>query len=132
MNGLLLGMRGRDALPAAVDGRGVADAGGRVRARIRRRSCRMHATLGNYRELFAHAGIGRYLANSVLLATCATLLSLLFNVSAGYAFAKLRFAGRERLFKLLLGALVDSRAGRDGAAVPAAEADGPGRTRTAA
>jgi multiple sugar transport system permease protein len=65
-----------------------------------------HATLGNYRELFAHAGLGRYLANSVLLATAATLVSLVFNVSAGYAFAKLRFAGRDRIFKLLLGALV--------------------------
>jgi multiple sugar transport system permease protein len=65
-----------------------------------------HATLANYRELFAHAGLGRYLANSVLLTTVATLVSLLFNVSAGYAFAKLRFAGRERIFKLLLGALV--------------------------
>jgi len=66
----------------------------------------MHPTLDNYRELFAHAGVGRYLANSVLLAVCATLLSLLFNVSAGYAFAKLHFAGRDRLFKGLVGALV--------------------------
>src|SRR6476659_4521243 len=66
----------------------------------------MPPTLDNYRELFAHAGMGRYLANSVLLATAATLLSLLFNVSAGYAFAKLRFAGRDRLFKGLVGALV--------------------------
>ncbi|MET0203612.1 MAG: carbohydrate ABC transporter permease [Casimicrobiaceae bacterium] len=65
-----------------------------------------HPTLDNYRELFAHAGMGRYLANSVLLAVGATLLSLLFNVSAGYAFAKLRFAGRDRLFKGLVGALV--------------------------
>ena len=65
-----------------------------------------HPTLGNYRELFAHAGIGRYLANSVLLAVAATALSLVFNVMAGYAFAKLRFAGRERLFRLMLGALV--------------------------
>jgi multiple sugar transport system permease protein len=64
------------------------------------------ATFGNYRELFAHAGLGRYLANSVLLATAATMVSLVFNVSAGYAFAKLRFAGRERIFKVLLGALV--------------------------
>jgi multiple sugar transport system permease protein len=63
-------------------------------------------TLANYRELFAHAGIGRYLANSVLLAVAATLLSLLFNVTAGYAFAKLRFAGRDRIFKAMLGALV--------------------------
>jgi multiple sugar transport system permease protein len=64
------------------------------------------ATLANYRELFAHAGMGRYLANSVLLAGAATLLSVTLNVAAGYAFAKLRFAGRDRIFKLLLGALV--------------------------
>ena len=37
--------------------------------------------------------------NSLLLASAATLLSLLFNVMAGYAFAKLRFAGRERIFR---------------------------------
>lgn len=63
------------------------------------------ATLANYRELFAHAGIGRYFLNSLMVAIAATLLSLAFNVGAGYAFAKLRFRGRERLFKLLLGAL---------------------------
>jgi multiple sugar transport system permease protein len=65
-----------------------------------------HPTLANYRELFARAGMGRYLANSVLLAMAATALSLVFNVMAGYAFAKLRFRGRERLFRLMLGALV--------------------------
>lgn len=65
-----------------------------------------HPTLDAYRELFALAGIGRNFANSVLLAVAATLLSLTFNVGAGYAFAKLRFRGRERVFKLLLGALV--------------------------
>ena len=59
-------------------------------------------TLSNYRELFAHAGIGRYLLNSLFLATTVTLVSLLFNVAAGYGFAKLRFRGRDRLFKLLL------------------------------
>lgn len=64
------------------------------------------ATLASYRALFARTGMGRYFANSLLLATAATALSLLFNVSAGYAFAKLRFAGRERMFRLLLGALV--------------------------
>jgi len=65
-----------------------------------------HPTLANYRELFAHVGLGRYLANSVFLTIAATLISLAFNVAAGYAFAKLRFAGRDRIFKLLLGALV--------------------------
>lgn len=66
----------------------------------------VHASLANYRELFASRGIGRYLANSVFLASAATLASLLFNVAAGYAFAKLRFAGRDQIFRLLLGALV--------------------------
>jgi len=64
------------------------------------------ATLANYHELFERAGMGRYLFNSLLIATAITLLSLLFNLAAGYAFAKLKFAGRDRLFSTLLGALV--------------------------
>jgi multiple sugar transport system permease protein len=63
-------------------------------------------TLANYRELFARAGIGRQIANSALVATCATALSLVFNLGAGYAFAKLRFPGRDATFRTLLGALV--------------------------
>jgi multiple sugar transport system permease protein len=63
-------------------------------------------TFANYRELFAQVGMGRYLVNSVVLTMAVTLVSLLVNVAAGYAFAKLRFAGRDRIFKLLLGALV--------------------------
>jgi multiple sugar transport system permease protein len=63
-------------------------------------------TLANYRELFARQGIGRYLANSLFLSTAVTLISLLFNVVAGYGFAKLRFRGRDRIFQWLLGALV--------------------------
>jgi multiple sugar transport system permease protein len=63
-------------------------------------------SLANYRELFAGVGIGRQFVNSVAMAAGATVLSLTFNLAAGYAFAKLRFAGRERLFRMLLGALV--------------------------
>ena len=63
-------------------------------------------SLDNYRELFARAGMGRYLFNSFVIAIATTLLSLAFNVAAGYAFAKLRFAGREKVFAALLGALV--------------------------
>jgi multiple sugar transport system permease protein len=63
-------------------------------------------TLANYRILFADAGMGRYFLNSLGLALGATLLSLVFNVGAGYAFAKLHFRGRDRLFRVLLGALV--------------------------
>ncbi|MBU1324156.1 MAG: carbohydrate ABC transporter permease [Alphaproteobacteria bacterium] len=63
-------------------------------------------TLEHYRDLFVTQGMGRYMLNSLILATLATILALLFTVPAGYAFAKLRFAGRERLFQLLVAALV--------------------------
>jgi len=64
------------------------------------------ATLANYHDLFARVGLGRNFANSVLVAGAITVLSLLVNTMAGYAFAKLRFAGRERIFQVLLAALV--------------------------
>lgn len=63
-------------------------------------------TLANYRLLFGSTGMGRYLANSLGIAVLASLLSVAFNVSAGYAFAKLRFRGRDAIYRLLLGALV--------------------------
>ncbi len=63
-------------------------------------------TLANYRALFGEYGIGRYFGNSLLLATLATALALLFTVPAGYAFAKLRFRGRDSVFQMLVGALV--------------------------
>jgi len=63
-------------------------------------------TLDNYRELFERIGIGHYLVNSVIVACAITVLSLLANTMAGYAFAKLQFRGRERIFAVLLAALV--------------------------
>jgi multiple sugar transport system permease protein len=63
-------------------------------------------TLDNYRQLFANQSAGRYMLNSALIATLATLISLVLNTMAGYAFAKLRFRWRERIFRGLLGALV--------------------------
>ncbi len=63
-------------------------------------------TLDSYRELFGREGVGRYFFNSLLLAGVATAIALTFNVMAGYAFAKLKFRGRDRMFQVLLGALV--------------------------
>ncbi len=65
-----------------------------------------HATWDNYRELFLRGGMGRYLFNSLVIATVTTALSLLLNTLAGYAFAKLQFAGRESVFRALLAAVV--------------------------
>jgi multiple sugar transport system permease protein len=63
-------------------------------------------TLENYRALFTRLHLARSFANSLLLAGAATAISLVLNALAGYAFARLRFRGRDRLFRLLLAALV--------------------------
>ena len=63
-------------------------------------------TLDNYIKLFEYSSMGRNFLNSLFVASAATLLSLTFNVSAGYAFAKLEFKGRHLLFRGLLSALV--------------------------
>ena len=63
-------------------------------------------TLDNYIKLFEYSSMGRNFLNSLFVASAATLLSLTFNVSAGYAFAKLEFKGRHLLFRALLRALV--------------------------
>ena len=63
-------------------------------------------TLEHYRELVTRLHLARQAANSALLAALATAISVLTSSLAGYAFAKLRFAGRERLFRWLLVGLV--------------------------
>jgi multiple sugar transport system permease protein len=63
-------------------------------------------TLEHYRALFARLDLGRHLAISAGLALATTAIALACNTLAGYAFAKLPFRGRDRLFRLLLGALV--------------------------
>ncbi|MBB3343975.1 multiple sugar transport system permease protein [Luteimonas sp. RC10] len=63
-------------------------------------------TTANYEQLLLRGGMVGYFTNSLLVSGAITLGALLINTMAGYAFAKLRFAGRERLFQLLLAALV--------------------------
>ena len=58
-------------------------------------------TFTHYRELFTRLNLGRYLFNSTLIAVTVTAISLVVNSMAGYAFAKLRFRGRDRTFRLL-------------------------------
>jgi multiple sugar transport system permease protein len=63
-------------------------------------------TLVHYSDLFERLSIGRAFGNTLLLASTITAISLLCNSMAGYAFAKLRFRGRRRIFALLLATLV--------------------------
>jgi multiple sugar transport system permease protein len=63
-------------------------------------------TLAHYRALFTRLDLGRALLNSAGLAAVVTALALAINSLAGYAFAKLPFRGRDRLFAVMLAALV--------------------------
>jgi multiple sugar transport system permease protein len=63
-------------------------------------------TTEHYVALFTRLNLFRNLLNSLLIATVTTVVSLMLNALAGYAFAKLRFRGRDRLFALLLIGLV--------------------------
>lgn len=64
------------------------------------------ATLEHYATLFTRLELGRVTANSLGIAAAVTAVSVLFNSMAGYAFAHLPFPGRERLFRLLVAAMV--------------------------
>ena len=63
-------------------------------------------TFEHYEALFTRLNLGRYLLNSALISVVVTAISLAINSMAGYAFAKLRFRGRDRLFQFLSAALV--------------------------
>ncbi len=64
-----------------------------------------HPTLVHYRDLFGRLALGRYALNSALVATVTTLGALAINASAGYAFAKLRFRGRDATFRAMAAGL---------------------------
>ncbi len=59
-------------------------------------------TLQNYRDVFSLLPFERYLFNSVLVTTIIVCLNVVLDTAAAYAFAKLRFPGRDILFYALL------------------------------
>ncbi|WP_280449346.1 carbohydrate ABC transporter permease [Nocardia brasiliensis] len=60
----------------------------------------------NYAEVFELLPLGRMLVNTAVYAACVTAGQLFFCSLAGYAFARLRFRGREVLFVAYLGTLM--------------------------
>jgi multiple sugar transport system permease protein len=65
-----------------------------------------HPTLEHYAALTDRLHMPVYFFNSFLIASSVTLVSLLANSMAGFAFAKYRFKGRDRTFRLLLSGMV--------------------------
>ncbi len=62
--------------------------------------------LENYIEPWRNWPFGRWFANSVVIAVVSVLGTLVINLCAGYAFAKLRFPGRNILFLLIISTLM--------------------------
>jgi multiple sugar transport system permease protein len=63
-------------------------------------------TIAGYRSALLDYNFGRYMANSAILAASVTFTSVLLAALGGYAFARLRFPGRDVLFFLVLGTLM--------------------------
>jgi multiple sugar transport system permease protein len=60
----------------------------------------------NYREAWTIAPFARYFLNTAIVAASVTSISLVLNSMAAYAFARLRFRGRDALFLLLLASMM--------------------------
>ncbi len=63
-------------------------------------------TFEHYLKLFQSMNIGRYFLNSLVLAISVTLVSLLVNSMAGFAFAKYRFRAKKQIFAVLLSSMI--------------------------
>ncbi len=62
-------------------------------------------TVGNYVAAFDALPYGRVFLNTALLAGCVMLAQVLTGAAAGYAFARMRFPARDRIFSTLLALL---------------------------
>jgi multiple sugar transport system permease protein len=60
----------------------------------------------NYRDAWTTYPIGRWLLNTFLVSSIETVSTVLTSVLAGFAFARLRFWGRDQLFYLYLAAMM--------------------------
>ncbi|MFG6119348.1 carbohydrate ABC transporter permease [Thalassobacillus sp. B23F22_16] len=60
-------------------------------------------TLNNYIQIFSKEPLFlRWMFNSVFITTCMVILNIIFNSMAGYALARIKFAGRNFWFMLIL------------------------------
>ncbi len=63
-------------------------------------------TLDNYIRVWNQLPIARFFMNSILVAFGSVALNLLFTSMAAYPFAKMKFAGRDAIFYLLLATFI--------------------------
>ncbi|MFN8527142.1 MAG: carbohydrate ABC transporter permease [Anaerolineae bacterium] len=64
-----------------------------------------HPTLENFRQAWEVGQLPRGFLNSTIIAVVSTVGEVFFSTLAGFAFARMRFPGRDRIFQLLLATL---------------------------
>jgi len=64
------------------------------------------ASLQNYADVFARSDFLRFMLNSLLITGTIVAAGLLVNAMAAYAFARLRWRGRDLLFNLVLALMI--------------------------
>jgi multiple sugar transport system permease protein len=60
----------------------------------------------NYKTVLSSVNMGRYLINTGLVAVCVTLGQIVTSVLGGYAFARIKFPGRDTIFRIYLGTIM--------------------------
>ena len=60
----------------------------------------------NYGDAWESANFGRYMINTVIVGVVSTVLSLIITIFSAFAFARLKFKGRDGLFAVLLATMM--------------------------
>lgn len=63
-------------------------------------------TLQNYKNIFTQTAFLKYFINTTIIAFSGVVINLVFSSLAGYAFAKLKFKGNDKLFLFMIMTLI--------------------------
>ena len=60
----------------------------------------------NYQTVLSTVNMGRYMLNTTFVTLCVTFGQIITSLLGGYAFARIRFPGRELIFRIYLGTVM--------------------------
>lgn len=63
-------------------------------------------SLGNYKEVFRHAPVARFVLNSVLVTSLTVISGLFVNSMAGFALARLRWKGKPFILSVIIATII--------------------------
>ncbi len=65
-----------------------------------------NVTLENYANIFTKVAFGTWFINSLIVGVVTTIMTLLFSSTAGYAFARIPFPGRDVIFWMIIATMM--------------------------